>query len=225
MPFKKPKRAVDRVFLHCSASDREDHDDVKVMRKWHVEDKGWDDVGYHFFIRRDGTVQPGRDLEKTPAAQRGHNTGTIAICLHGLAVEKFSKAQFKSVIALCQEIDKACEGQVSFHGHCEVSSKTCPVFPYRKVLGLDAHGSMDFAATLSPDLALPADRDRPTLRLMDRGPAVLELQHLLSAQGFELEEDRIFGQVTLAAVRKFQDKKKLVADGIVGPKTWEALLA
>jgi peptidoglycan hydrolase-like protein with peptidoglycan-binding domain len=72
---------------------------------------------------------------------------------------------------------------------------------------------------------LPADRDRPTLRLMDRGPAVLELQHLLSAQGFELEEDRIFGQVTLAVVRRFQDKKKLVADGIVGPKTWEALLA
>jgi len=38
------------------------------MRRWHVDDRGWDDVGYYYFIKKDGTVQPGRDLEKAPAA-------------------------------------------------------------------------------------------------------------------------------------------------------------
>ena len=119
MDFEKPQRSVDRVFLHCSASDNPEHDSVEVMRDWHVNDRGWDDVGYHFFIRKDGTVEAGRDLEKTPAAQRGHNSGTIAICLHGLAVEKFRKAQFKSVIELCKAIEAAYQGMVSFHGHCD----------------------------------------------------------------------------------------------------------
>jgi len=68
MAFRKPTREIDRVFLHCSASDRNEHDDVAVMRRWHVDDRGWDDVGYYYFIKKDGTVQPGRDLEKAPAA-------------------------------------------------------------------------------------------------------------------------------------------------------------
>lgn len=225
MDFEKPQRFVEKVFLHCSASDKPEHDSVKVMRDWHVKGNGWSDVGYHFFIRKDGTVEPGRDLEKIPAAQAGHNTGTIAICLHGLAVEKFTKAQFRSVIELCKAIKAAYQGMVSFHGHCEVSAKSCPVFPYKKVLGLDDHGSMDFAATESPNAAPPEAPGRPVLRLMDRGPAVLELQNLLSAGGADLEEDGIFGQVTLAAVKKFQKKKKLAVDGVVGPKTWTVLLA
>ena len=225
MAFEKPDRAVDRVFVHCSASDRPEHDDVEVIRGWHVNDKHWNDIGYHFFIKKDGTIQPGRDLETSPAAQMGHNTGTIAICLHGLVIEKFAKAQFKSVIELCKEINSAYQGMVSFHGHCEVSSKSCPVFPYKEVLGLDNHGSMDFAPTVSPNIIASSDLGRPTLRLMDSGPAAVELHNLLSARGFEVEEDGAVGQLTLLAVKQFQQKMGLEDDGIVGPKTWEALVS
>jgi hypothetical protein len=175
MAFEMPQRPIDRVFLHCSASDRPEDDDIAVIRDWHVNGNGWSDVGYHFFIRKDGTVEPGRGLERIPAAQRGHNTGTIAICLHGLLVERFTKAQFRAVTELCGEIDAAYKGTVSFHGHCEVSSKSCPVFPYKQVLGLDEHGSMDFAPTVSPNVAASTGAARPTLRLMDKGPAVFEL--------------------------------------------------
>ena len=81
--FTRPEREVDRVFLHCSASDSPEHDGVDVIRRWHIDDNGWDDVGYHYFIRRDGTLESGRPLEKTPAAQAGSNAATIAVCLHG----------------------------------------------------------------------------------------------------------------------------------------------
>ena len=97
MDFQKPQRAVDVVFVHCSASDRPEHDDIAVIRDWHVRGNGWNDVGYHYFIRKDGSLEAGRDLEKIPAAQKGHNTGSIAICLHGLAAEKFTKTQFKKL--------------------------------------------------------------------------------------------------------------------------------
>ncbi len=227
MSFERPDRPVERVFLHCSASDNPNHDDVTVMRRWHTDPKpdgrGWSDVGYHFFIKKDGTVQEGRPLERTPAAQAGHNTGSIAICLHGLAAENFTEAQMRSVIALCTEIDEAYEGQVTFHGHTEVSSKSCPVFPYRDVLGLDRHGNRERRPTPTPPVGPSVEDAFEPIRLMDRGPRVTELQERLNGHGENLATDGIFGQATRAAVIRFQTRKKLRVDGIVGSETWRAL--
>lgn len=139
--FTAPKRPVTRVFLHCSASDNPDHDDVSVIRSWHLAN-GWADVGYHFFIKKDGTIQPGRDLEMTPAAQAPHNTASIAMCAHGLEKDKFTDAELASVKALCEAINRAYEGRLTFHGHCEVANKTCPVFDYRALLNLNEKGVM-----------------------------------------------------------------------------------
>lgn len=232
MAFKGPEREVERVFIHCSASDRPEHDDIRVMREWHVEGRGWSDVGYHYFIQKNGTVQEGRPLARIPAAQAGNNSGTIAICLHGLAEERFTKAQYESLIKLCNEIDVAYDGMTTFHGHHEVSSKACPVFPYREVLGLDAHGTLSLAPTVSPSateaeaateaVARPA---APVLRLMARGKPVRRLQAMLSRSGQPLEEDGIFGQNTLRALQAFQRSAGLKVDGIAGPRTWAALQA
>ena len=66
---------------------------------------------------------------------------------------------------------------------------------------------------------------KPTLRLGDRGGAVLELQQLLVDKGFSPGAiDGIFGQGTLSAVRAFQTSRGLTPDGIVGQTTWNALL-
>lgn len=98
-------------------------------------------MGYHYFIKVDGTLQSGRPLENVPAAQRGYNTASIAICLHGL--KSFTEAQFRTLKDLCQAINAAYGGEVTFHGHREVEpAKTCPVFDYRKVLGLDGKGKL-----------------------------------------------------------------------------------
>ena len=138
--FHKPKRHINRVFLHCSASDNPRHDNVASIRKWHLQN-GWSDIGYHYLISKDGKIHAGRNIEITPASQKGHNTGTIAICLSGLAKDQFTQAQFNSLRAFCHEINKAYP-QITFHGHCEVSSKTCPVFDYKSVLCLDTSGKL-----------------------------------------------------------------------------------
>ena len=226
MPFQKPARAIDRVFLHCSASDNPDHDDIAAIRSWHVDDRGWSDVGYHYFIRGDGTLQDGRPLERTPASQLGDNAGTVAVCLHGLAAEKFTGAQYRNLISLSREIDEAYAGRVTFHGHCEVSSKLCPVFPYRAVLGLDGTGRMARPPDADPDLPeTPAtsDGEPEVLEITARGAAVKRLQRMLGDAGHPLEEDGLFGQATLTAVRAFQAANGLEADGIVGPRTRAAL--
>ena len=139
--FKKPQRKVTRVFLHCSASDNPAHDNIATIKRWHTDPKpngrGWTDVGYHYFINKGGGIEHGRPLSRIPAAQARHNTGTIAICLSGL--EQFTEAQFISLRNLCRAILKDLP-DVTFHGHCEVSAKACPVFDYKKVLNLNSRG-------------------------------------------------------------------------------------
>lgn len=145
IPFAKLKRAVHRVFLHCSASDHAHHDNVETLRQWHVVDRGWSDIGYHFLIRFSGELVKCRPLSKTPAAQRGHNTGSIAICLSGGQNGKanaFTTKQEDTLLRLCTAINKAYAGRVTFHGHNEVSSKACPVYDYRSILNLDDDGVM-----------------------------------------------------------------------------------
>jgi hypothetical protein len=136
--FVKPQRVVSKVFLHCSASDNPKHDNIKTIRLWHAA-RGWNNIGYHFYINKLGRICAGRDIEKIPAAQKGHNIATLAICCGG---EKYFPAvQMQALRNFCTEINFAYGGRISFHGHCEVEpNKLCPVYDYRKVLGLDADG-------------------------------------------------------------------------------------
>ena len=46
-------------------------------------ERGWRDIGYHFVIRRDGTIESGRPLERTGAHVKGHNKDSIGICMEG----------------------------------------------------------------------------------------------------------------------------------------------
>ena len=134
------KRHIDTVFIHCSASDRHSHDDVAVIKRWHLA-RGWSDVGYHYYITQEGRLQMGRSVDRIPAAQRGHNVGSVAICLGGL--KYFTMEQAAELVRLSHFLQKL-HGyeQLEFRGHCEVSRKSCPVFDYRALLQLNLEGHL-----------------------------------------------------------------------------------
>ncbi|MGY9046310.1 N-acetylmuramoyl-L-alanine amidase [Puniceibacterium antarcticum] len=233
--FTKPNRPVSRVFIHCSASDNPEHDNAATMDRLHRE-RGWSGIGYHLFIRKSALVEDGRDLEKVPAAQGGNNTRTIAICLHGLAVDKFTQEQFDALRDLCDQINRAYQGNVTFHGHCEVANKTCPVFDYRNVLGLDMKGRMPMPmrpmgwvntteAAAGTGIGTP-DVPIGLVKFGDRGPKVRVLQQELKELGYQPGAiDGIFGKLLRDAVMALQADHDLVTDGKVGPVTAEAIAA
>lgn len=79
------------------------------------------------------------------------------------------------------------------------------------------------------DTKVPASADVPlrTLRKGAKGDEVVLLQKLLLKSGEKLPKygaDGDFGTETLKAVKSFQKKHGLVVDGIVGPKTWQAVI-
>jgi SpoIID/LytB domain protein len=80
-----------------------------------------------------------------------------------------------------------------------------------------------------PVVSLPIDallRSGWSLRPGARGPAVVQLQNLLAALGhYQGPADGIYGRLTTAAVRSFQDARGLFTDGVVGSRTRGELVA
>lgn len=63
------------------------------------------------------------------------------------------------------------------------------------------------------------------LRYGNTGKQVMTVQRLLNAMGYDCGEvDGDFGAKTASAVKAFQQGKGLTVDGVVGAKTWAALL-
>lgn len=137
----RPRRKVTKVFIHCTASNNSKLHGTELLKevgRWHLA-RGFKEIGYHYLIDMAGRIMEGRDLEKIPAAQKGHNTGSIAICVHGLS--HFTQDSMDALVALCRAINKAYPEGLTFHGHCEVEpNKTCPVFDYKKLLELAPDG-------------------------------------------------------------------------------------
>lgn len=161
--FTKPIRRVVKVFIHCSAASRANID-AKEIHSWHLQ-RGWAGIGYHYFIKTDGTIECGRDVKVIPAAQEGHNDRSIAICVNGLNLTDFTASQFNSLRKLCNDINTAYNGRITFHGHCEVSAKACPVFDYRKILGLDSKGKLG-AVTIPIAVPVPSTTPDTATRMM-----------------------------------------------------------
>ena len=114
---------TDYIIIHCSASDVPEHDDIETIRKWHLQ-RGWDDVGYHYFIDKSGYVYPGRHIDEVGAHCKGYNYRSIGICLSGNVL--FKPAQFHTLKKLLHNLS-FLNAQVFSHRNFN-SSKTCPNF-------------------------------------------------------------------------------------------------
>lgn len=117
-------RKIDELIIHCS--DSPDHLDIGVeeIRKWHTDPpRNWDDIGYHFVIRRDGTLEKGRDIDVIGAHCRGHNSRSLGVCLVGR--DDFNPAQF---VTLDVMVKFAGLFRIKVNGHYKYSDKTCPNF-------------------------------------------------------------------------------------------------
>ncbi len=76
-------RQIKKIVIHCSATPRNKDFSAEDIRDWHVKGNGWDDIGYHYVVRLDGSMEYGRMVDKYGAHVKGHNYDTIGICYIG----------------------------------------------------------------------------------------------------------------------------------------------
>lgn len=123
-------RKIDFVVVHCADSTDNPFSskydwDPSEIRADHIK-RGFNDIGYHYVIRRDGTIFIGRDEKKQGAHVKGFNKRSIGICLVGR--RHFTTAQMDTLFSLYLNI-KNRHGIESknWHGHYEFDAgKTCP---------------------------------------------------------------------------------------------------
>lgn len=68
----RSSRDIREIILHCSATKQGDDFSAGDIRRWHLQ-RGFNDIGYHFVVRLDGTVERGRDINLTGAHCLNHN--------------------------------------------------------------------------------------------------------------------------------------------------------
>lgn len=136
------KRKIKKIHIHHAAlrstilfTGKNHQNIVDEIRRWHVDERGWNDIGYHYVIFPDGIMMTGRPVEKKPASIKFHNRGAIAICLWGdYDVEIPEIQMLYSAGRLCTNIienfNLNLKADIIFHR--EYSLKTCPGKNIRK---------------------------------------------------------------------------------------------
>lgn len=135
-------RNINEIIIHCTATrpswyeDRPIKDAVKELTRWHVEDNGWSDCGYHLALSRSGEVGEARPMRRTGAHCRGKNKSSIGITLLGGRggqtdddfLENFTEEQDKALRDLIADLKAEYPTITKVSGHSSYANKACPCF-------------------------------------------------------------------------------------------------
>ncbi len=133
-------RYISQIIIHCSATREGVAVTTGQIRRYHVADRGWLDIGYHYVIHLDGSVHTGRPIEQAGAHCRGHNRNSIGVCYiggldgNGLPKDTRTGAQRAALRALVARLRRRFP-RATVHGHNEFAAKACPCFDVRKEFG------------------------------------------------------------------------------------------
>lgn len=128
-------RKITHLVVHCSATPPSMDIGVKEIRDWHVKDNGWKDIGYHYVIRLDGRVEPGRKEGVIGAHVAGQNSTTIGICYiggvdaKGKPADTRNECQKEQLLQLLKLLKaKYPKAQILGHRDFPGVAKACPSF-------------------------------------------------------------------------------------------------
>ena len=77
-------RTITLIVIHCSAVKPDQTSSVAQIDRYHREEKHWKfGIGYHYVIRRNGEIEPGRPEWMIGAHCVNHNAHSIGVCYEG----------------------------------------------------------------------------------------------------------------------------------------------
>ncbi len=120
-----PIGPITTLVIHHSAS--KPSTTFRTIKRWHVEGRGWSDIGYHHVILADGTIKAGRPIHLR-GAHAPPNKGRIGVCVvgdntvqdHGWTLE-----QRRALAAYVQAARIFWPG-IEVLGHRDTKATECP---------------------------------------------------------------------------------------------------
>ena len=138
-------RTITLIIIHCSATPEGKFLSAEACRQDHILHRGFRDIGYHFYITRDGVLHHCRPVSEIGAHVRGFNRHSIGICYEGGLDENGRPADTRTTAQRFALLDlltilKHQYPEAQILGHYQLSAtihKACPCYdPRKEYLGL-----------------------------------------------------------------------------------------
>ena len=105
------RKSTKYIVIHCSQTRPSQNIGAYEINRWHLE-RGWLKIGYHKVIKRDGTIEDGREIDALGAHVKEYNHNSIGVCLVGGADENdwkkpsdnFTGEEWESLKKLLEEL-------------------------------------------------------------------------------------------------------------------------
>lgn len=132
----RARNETKKIVIHGAFTKPSMDVDARWIRNIHVNENGWDDIGYHFVITREGVVEKGRSEAMMGAHCPKVNATSVAICLaggmseDGEAENNYTEEQWLALHGLVEKLmEKYKLNPEDIMGHYEYANhKTCPTF-------------------------------------------------------------------------------------------------
>ena len=128
-------RSITLIVIHCSAVKPDQTSSAAQIDTWHRQ-QGWKfGIGYHYVVRRDGTVEAGRPEWMVGAHCLNHNNYSIGVCYEGgidargQYVDTRTEAQKESLRKLLEDLHRRYPRAVILGHHDLDRHKPCPCIP------------------------------------------------------------------------------------------------
>lgn len=226
---------TDLIVIHHAAAKS---CSVQDVHRWHI-DRGWSGIGYHFLVRKDGTVWRGRPEDRTGAHTVNYNSRSIGICFEGNfelePMPDFQKAAGLELIAYL----KSKYPIKDIKGHGELRNTACPgkYFPLDemksgKAPALKENRALLFQqAALADGFKLPkygadgkwgAETEKVAKSAVVKQRIIYKHKNLtkLVQKAVGVTADGKCGTNTVNAIKAWQKKNGLAVDGKWGINCW-----
>lgn len=228
------RNTIDMIVLHHAAAKQ---CTIYNVHHWHLGN-GWQGCGYHFFINKNGEIYRGRPEETIGAHAKNYNSNSIGICFQGdFEKEAPTPDQIQSGLELVEYLKKKYNIK-QIKAHKDLMSTSCPgsLFPMEKFLGREENLILSFQRAATADgfklkqYGCDGQYGNETQMVMRKCIVKRRLFYKyknstkLVQRLLGIKQDGLAGKATEAAIKQFQKQQKLVADGVVGEKTWMVLL-
>ena len=130
-------RKITLIVIHCSAVRPDQTSSAKDIEKWH-KDRGFNGIGYHYVVRRNGEIEPGRPESVIGAhchvKGQNHNKHSIGVCyeggldIRGQPADTRTAEQKAAMRQLLEDLHRRYPRAVIVGHHDLYPPKPCPCF-------------------------------------------------------------------------------------------------
>lgn len=201
------RSSTQRIILHHAVAKKCSAEDI---HRWHLSN-GWSGAGYHFLVRKDGTIYRLRPEDKVGAHAYGANYDSLGICFEGDYKEEIMQEEEIKAGRELVNFLKNKYGINTVQVHKNVNATNCPGdnFPFDQI-------------------ANETGESKPS---KEKGKIAIIQTSLNEKYGLNISVDNIYGNETKKALVKGlqtelnkQFGSKLAVDGIFGTNTYNACI-